>query len=47
MTKSIDFIRQHIKEMRPYEPILPFDVLSNDLGIPAERLVKLDANENP
>lgn len=47
MTKSIDFIRQHIKEIRPYEPILPFDVLSNDLGIPAERLVKLDANENP
>ncbi len=47
MTGSIDFIRQHIQEMLPYEPILPFDVLSNDLGIPAERLIKLDANENP
>jgi histidinol-phosphate aminotransferase len=43
----MDFIRHHIQEMPPYEPILPFDVLSNELGIPAESLVKLDANENP
>ena len=47
MTNTTHFIRQHIQEMLPYEPILPFDVLSNDLGIPAERLIKLDANENP
>lgn len=47
MTNTLDFIRQHILEMHPYEPILPFDVLSKDLGIPAEGLVKLDANENP
>ncbi len=47
MTNTIDFIRPHIQEMLPYEPILPFDVLSDDLGIPAERLIKLDANENP
>jgi histidinol-phosphate aminotransferase len=40
-------IRPHIREMPPYEPILPFDVLSQKLGIPQERIVKLDANENP
>ncbi len=40
-------IRPHILEMPPYEPILPFEVLSETLGIPAEKLVKLDANENP
>lgn len=47
MVTSLDFIRQHIKEMPPYEPILPFDVLSDELGIPVEALIKLDANENP
>ena len=47
MITSLDFIRQHIKEMPPYEPILPYDVLSDELGIPVEALIKLDANENP
>lgn len=41
------FIRKHIREMPPYQPILPFDVLSEELGIPVEALIKLDANENP
>jgi histidinol-phosphate aminotransferase len=40
-------IRSHIREMPPYEPILPFEVLSEQLGIPVEDIVKLDANENP
>lgn len=30
-----------------YTPIEPFEVLSNRLGIPVEKIVKLDANENP
>jgi len=47
MTETKKFIRRHIREMPAYEPILPFDVLSVELGIPAETLVKLDANENP
>lgn len=47
MTNAIDFIRQHIQDLPPYEPILPLDVLSDELGIPVEKLVKLDANENP
>jgi histidinol-phosphate aminotransferase len=47
MTKTVDFIRPHIQDMHPYEPILPLDVLSKEIGIPVERLVKLDANENP
>jgi histidinol-phosphate aminotransferase len=33
--------------MEPYTPILPFDVLSAQLGRPPEEIVKLDANENP
>jgi histidinol-phosphate aminotransferase len=43
----VDFIRSHIQAMPPYQPILPLDVLSAELGIPIEKLVKLDANENP
>ena len=43
----LDFVRPHIRQMPAYEPILPFDVLSEELGIPVEDLVKLDANENP
>ena len=31
----------------PYTPIEPYDVLSVRLGIPADQIVKLDANENP
>jgi histidinol-phosphate aminotransferase len=40
-------IATHVKGMRPYEPIVPLDVLSRRLGLPPEKIVKLDANENP
>jgi len=40
-------IRDHIKKMDPYEPIIPLDIRSKKLGIPIGQLVKLDANENP
>jgi histidinol-phosphate aminotransferase len=33
--------------MQPYAPIVPFEVLSQRLGLPPEAIVKLDANENP
>jgi histidinol-phosphate aminotransferase len=34
-------------ELAPYKPILPLEVLSEQLGIEIEKIVKLDANENP
>jgi histidinol-phosphate aminotransferase len=40
-------IAAHVRGMRAYEPIVPLDVLSRRLGMPPERIVKLDANENP
>ncbi len=40
-------IRTHIQNMPAYEPILPFEVLSQQLQRPPEQIVKLDANENP
>ncbi len=41
------FIRPDIAAMKPYTPILPFEVLSQKLGRAPETIVKLDANENP
>src|SRR4051794_35361881 len=40
-------MRAEIGELEEYTPIQPFEVLSKRLGIPAEQLIKLDANENP
>ncbi len=41
------FIRPDVAAMKPYTPILPFEVLSQKLGRAPEAIVKLDANENP
>ena len=40
-------VRPDIAEMEPYTPILPVEVLSEQLGRPPEAITKLDANENP
>lgn len=47
MTEATQLVRPHVRDMPGYQPILPFDVLSQQLGLPVERLIKLDANENP
>lgn len=47
MTQSLKFIRQHLLDLPPYQPVFPLDVLSKELEIPVEKLIKLDANENP
>ncbi len=44
---SNKFIKDHVQRIKPYKPVIPIDVLSNDLGIPVDLLIKLDANENP
>ncbi|OMO89167.1 Aminotransferase, class I/classII [Corchorus olitorius] len=41
------FIRPHLRKLSAYQPILPFEVLSEKLGIKPEDIIKLDANENP
>jgi len=40
-------IRPNIADLQPYTPILPFDVLSEQLGRQPDDIIKLDANENP
>lgn len=45
---SIDhLVRSDIADLEEYTPIIPFEVLSVKLGFPPERIVKMDANENP
>jgi histidinol-phosphate aminotransferase len=41
------FIRSNIATLKPYTPIVPFEVLSQQLGRQPEEIIKLDANENP
>jgi histidinol-phosphate aminotransferase len=40
-------IRPDLAAFEPYTPIVPFEALSEHLGLPADQIVKLDANENP
>jgi histidinol-phosphate aminotransferase len=40
-------MRPALEDMEGYEPIEPVDQLAQRLGIPPERIVKLDGNENP
>ena len=47
MFDAANLVRAHIRDMPPYESILPFEVLSKKLGRPPEAIIKLDANENP
>lgn len=47
MTAANQFIRQHILDLPPYQPVYPLDVLAEELGYQTDQLVKLDANENP
>lgn len=42
-----DLIRPNIINLQPYKPILPFEILAQQLDRPAHDIIKLDANENP
>lgn len=40
------FVRPELRKMAGYEPIEPVEILAARLGVPADRIVKLDGNEN-
>ncbi len=40
-------IRRHLIDVVPYQAVQPLEVLAKRLGIPVERIIKLDANESP
>jgi len=39
-------LRPDLDDLEEYVPVKPLDVLAAEIGLPIERLVKLDANEN-
>ena len=47
MIEGKEFIKRHILDLPPYQPVYPLDVLAGELGYQTSELVKLDANENP
>jgi histidinol-phosphate aminotransferase len=46
-TSIARLVRREVLELVGYEACEPVDVLADEFGIPADRIVKLDANENP
>ncbi|MBI4336469.1 MAG: histidinol-phosphate transaminase [Chloroflexi bacterium] len=40
-------VRPHLRSFQAYEPVDPPEVLAARAGIPPERVIKLDGNENP
>jgi|HigsolmetaAR202D_1030399.scaffolds.fasta_scaffold00001_34 histidinol-phosphate aminotransferase len=47
MPSIAQLLRSDIAALDSYTPIVPLDVLAQQLGLPVERIIKLDANENP
>jgi histidinol-phosphate aminotransferase len=43
----LSFLQPHIRDAAPYVPVQPPETLAQRLGVPVERIIKLDANENP
>ena len=45
--RLVDRLQPHLREAPPYAAVQPPEELARRLGLPVERIVKLDANENP
>jgi len=43
----LEQVQRHVREMAAYTPVEPPEFLAQRLGLPVERIIKLDANENP
>ncbi len=43
----LDLVQPQLRNAPPYTPVTAPDVLAERLGLPLERILKLDANENP
>jgi histidinol-phosphate aminotransferase len=47
MPSIAHLLRPDIAALEPYTPVAPLEVLAERLGLPVERIIKLDANESP
>jgi histidinol-phosphate aminotransferase len=46
-SRLIDLVQPHLLEAPRYVPVQPPEALARRLGVPSEKIDKLDANENP
>lgn len=46
-SRLVDQVQPHLRSAAPYAAVQPPEVLAAKLGLPVERIDKLDANENP
>jgi histidinol-phosphate aminotransferase len=47
MPSVAHLLRPDIMALETYTPVVPVEVLAQQLGLPVEQIIKLDANENP
>ena len=40
-------IRPHLAALKPYNPIVPPELLEEETSVPSSGIIKLDGNENP
>ena len=45
--KANDFVRSHLADLVGFDPAEPLEVMAAKAGIPEERIIRLNANENP
>jgi histidinol-phosphate aminotransferase len=43
----VELVQPHLRSAAPYVPVQPPEALAQRLGVPVERIIKVDANENP
>ena len=43
----LSLVQPHLRDVPPYVPVEPPEEVAKRLGLPPDRIVKLDANENP
>ena len=44
---SEKLIRSHLIDMKPYAYVAPLEAATEESGVPVDRIIKLDGNENP
>ena len=47
MTEVLDLLQPHIRNLKMYEGVDPMEVLAQRAGIPPDRVIRLNGNENP
>ena len=47
MSEVMDLLQPHIRSMKAYEAVDPTEVLAQRAGIPPEKVIRLNGNENP